>query len=120
MKRISTLPATRRRRLRRKAREDSVNRKKLVARSGTSPQLREVALKAAAAGAFAAGAIAVGALAIGALAIGRLAIRRIVAGSAEFKSVKIHDLIVARLRAGDVTVSDSLKLPMTKVVRQTS
>ncbi len=87
-----------------------------VARSPVSLRFRKVALKAAAAGAFAAGAVAVGAFAIGALAIGRLAIRRIVAGKVEFKSVKIQELTVARLRAGEVTVSDSLKLPVTRSV----
>ncbi len=59
------------------------------------------------------GAVAVGAFAIGALAIGRLAIRRIAVESAKFKSLEILDLTVRRLRAAEVTVSDSLKLPAT-------
>jgi hypothetical protein len=61
------------------------------------------------------GALAVGAFAIGALAIGRLAIRRIVADGAEFKSVKIEELTVNRLR-----VSDSLELPSGSVDPQIS
>jgi hypothetical protein len=61
------------------------------------------------------GAVAVGAFAIGALAIGRLAIRRIVIDSAKLKSLEIQDLTVKRLRAGEVTVSDSLKLPGSNV-----
>lgn len=116
MKRISTWPGAQRRHLRREAREDLMNRKNLATQTGTSLRFHNVALKAAAAGAFAAGAVAVGAFAIGALAIGRLAIRRIAAGKVEFKSVKIQDLTVAQLRAGEVTVSDSLKLPVTRSV----
>jgi hypothetical protein len=61
------------------------------------------------------GAVAVGAFAIGAFAIGRLAIRRVLIESAEFKSLKIQDLTVARLRAAEVTVSDSLQLPPSDV-----
>ena len=57
------------------------------------------------------GAVAVGAFAIGALAIPRLAIRRVVVDSAKFKSLEIEELTVTRLRAAEVTVSDSLKLP---------
>ncbi len=57
------------------------------------------------------GAVAVGAFAIGALAIGRLVIRRVLVGSAECKSLVIHDLSVTRFSAAEVTVSDSLKLP---------
>jgi hypothetical protein len=57
------------------------------------------------------GAVAVGAFAIGALAIRRLAIGRVVIDSAEFKSPKIQDLTVTRLRAAEVNVSDSLNLP---------
>jgi hypothetical protein len=74
---------------------------------------RDLALMAAAAG-----AVAVGAIAIGALAIGRLAIRNAVVGSAKFKSLKIEDLTVARLRAGEVTVSGSLNLPAANVHRE--
>jgi hypothetical protein len=115
MKRTSTLPGTRRRHFRRAVREDLMKRKKLGAQPGTSLRFREAALVAAAAG-----AVAVGAFAIGALAIGRLAIRRIVAGKVEFKSVKIRDLAVSRLRAGEVTVSGSLKLPATRFESKTS
>ncbi|SRR5712692_7413170 len=61
------------------------------------------------------GAVAVGAFVIGALAIRRLAIRRVVIDSAEFKSLQIRDLTVTRLRAAEVTVSDSLKLPGSNV-----
>ena len=57
------------------------------------------------------GAVAVGAFAIGALAIGRLAIRRVRIDGAEFKSLEIQELTVKRLRAAEVTVSDSLTLP---------
>jgi len=49
--------------------------------------------------------------AVGALSIRRLAIRRILIESAEFKSLEIQDLIVTRLRAAEVTVTDSLTLP---------
>jgi len=61
------------------------------------------------------GAVAVGAFAIGALAIRRLAISRVVVGRAKFKSLEIEELTVTRLRAGEVTVSDSLKLPESNV-----
>ena len=63
------------------------------------------------------GAVAVGAFAIGALAIGRLKIRRVIIDGAEFKSLEIHDLTVTRLRAAEVIVSDSLKLPGSNVDR---
>ena len=52
-----------------------------------------------------------GTFAIGALAIGRLAIRRLSVESAKFKSLEIQDLAVTRLRAAEVIVCDSLKLP---------
>jgi ribonuclease BN (tRNA processing enzyme) len=61
------------------------------------------------------GAVAVGAFAIGALAIGRLAIRRVVIETANLKSLEIQDLTVTRLQATEVSVSDSLKLPGSKV-----
>jgi hypothetical protein len=67
---------------------------------------RDLAVTAAAIG-----AVAVGAFAIGALSIGWLAIRRISVGKAKFESLEIRDLTVTRLRAGDLTVSGSLKLP---------
>jgi len=54
---------------------------------------------------------AVGAVAIGALAIGRLASRHIAIAKANFKSLEVQDLIVARLRVTEVTVRDSIKLP---------
>jgi len=57
------------------------------------------------------GAVAVGAFAIGALAIGRLAIRRVLLEGAEIGSLRIRDLSVTRLHAGEVIVSDSLELP---------
>ena len=57
------------------------------------------------------GAVAVGAFAIGALAIGRLAVRRVVVENAKFKSIEIDDLVVKRIRAAEVTVSDSLDAP---------
>lgn len=66
------------------------------------------------------GAVAVGAFAIGALAIGRLAIRRVEVESAKFKSLEIDDLIVKRIRAADVTVSDSLKTPGSAFDRRTA
>ena len=66
------------------------------------------------------GAVAVGAFAIGALAIGRLAIRRVLVDTAEFKSLKVHDLTVTRLHAAEVTVSDSLTLPGSNVNRAIS
>jgi hypothetical protein len=59
------------------------------------------------------GAVAIGAFAIGALSIRRLVIRRVVIECGEFKSLAIQDLTVTRLRAAEVTVSDSLKLPVT-------
>jgi len=55
------------------------------------------------------------ATAIGALTIRRLAIRRVLVGSAEFKSLEIQDLTVTRLRAAEVTVTDSLKPPRSNV-----
>jgi len=61
------------------------------------------------------GAVAAGAFAIGPLAIGKLAIRRLSIENAEFKSLEIQDLTVSRLRAAEVTVSESLKLPGTSV-----
>jgi len=57
--------------------------------------------------AMAVGAVAVGAFAIGALAIGRLVVRRITVDSAKFKSLEIEELVVTRLRAGEVVVADS-------------
>jgi hypothetical protein len=65
------------------------------------------------------GAVAVGAFAIGALAIGRLAIR-VVIDCAKLKSLEIQDLTVTRLRAAEVTVSDSLNLPGGDVDRKFS
>jgi hypothetical protein len=49
-----------------------------------------------------------------------LAIRRVVVGSVEFKSLKIQDLTVKRLRASEVIVSDSLELPESDVERKVS
>jgi hypothetical protein len=59
---------------------------------------------------------------IGAVLMGytRLAIRRIVAGGADFTSLAIEDLTVIRLRAADITVSDSLKLPLSDVTPKVS
>jgi hypothetical protein len=65
------------------------------------------------------GAAAVGGFAIGALAIGRFAIRRVLVESAQFKSLEIEDLTVTQLRAAEVTVSDSLKLPRNRGDRTT-
>jgi len=59
------------------------------------------------------GAVAVGAFAIGALAIGRLAIRKVSIDIAKLKRIEIEDLTVAHLRAGTVTVTDSLEVPET-------
>jgi len=56
------------------------------------------------------GAVAVGAFAIGASAIGRLAVHRVVVENAKFKSIEINDLIVKRIRAAEVTVSESLEV----------
>jgi hypothetical protein len=61
------------------------------------------------------GAVAVGAFAIGAFAIGRLAVGRLVVGNVKFKSVEIETLSVSRLRAADVTVTNSVKLPVRDV-----
>ena len=72
---------------------------------------RQLGFHAMAMIATAIGAVAVGAFAIGALTVRRLTIRRVLIESAEFKSLKIQDLTVARLRAAEVTVSDSLRLP---------
>jgi len=49
-----------------------------------------------------------------------LAIRRVSIGSAEFKSLAIQELTVTRLRAAEVTVSDSLKLSGSNVDRKIS
>jgi hypothetical protein len=64
--------------------------------------------------------VAMIATAIGALTIRRLAIRRVLIGSAEFKSLEIQDLTVTRLRAAEITVSDSLQLPGSNVNHQIS
>ena len=45
---------------------------------------------------------------------------RVLVESAEFKSLEIQDLTVTRLRAAEVTVSDSLKVPESNVDRKTS
>jgi hypothetical protein len=66
------------------------------------------------------GAVAVGAFAIGALAIGRLAIRRVQLDNAKIRSLEIDNLVVKRIRAADVTVSGSLKLPAGDIERQLS
>ena len=66
------------------------------------------------------GAVAVGAFAIGALAIGRLAVRRVVVENAKFKSIEIDDLIVKRIRAAEVTVSESLEVPGSPYERKTA
>jgi hypothetical protein len=58
--------------------------------------------------------------AIGAPSIRRLAIRRVLIESAEFKSLEIQDLSVTRLRAAEITVSDSVKLPRSNVDRKIS
>jgi len=57
------------------------------------------------------GALAVGAFAIGALAIGRLVIGKLAIGRAKMKSLEIDESKVARLRVGELVVSDSLTLP---------
>ena len=57
------------------------------------------------------GAVAVGAFAIGALSVGRLAVRRILVGDAKFKSLEIQDLMVTRLHAAEIFVSESVQLP---------
>jgi hypothetical protein len=40
-----------------------------------------------------------------------LAIGNVLVGSAEFKSLRIQELTVTRLRAAEVTVTDPLELP---------
>jgi hypothetical protein len=75
-------------------------------RSGSSITLPKIALIATAIG-----AVAVGAFAIGALAIGRLAIRLLAIENGRFKSLEIDDLIVKRLHAAEVNVTESLKFP---------
>jgi hypothetical protein len=57
------------------------------------------------------GTVATGAFAIGALAVWHLAIRRLAVGNARFKAVDIEDLVVDRLRVGQLIVSDSVDLP---------
>lgn len=79
-------------------------------RDSKSLGFRGVAIIAAAMG-----AVAVGALAIGALAIRRLAIGRIVVSSAEFGSLKVHDLTVTRLHAAAIDGSESMNLPESDV-----
>lgn len=85
------------------------------AKEGTQMKERNsskaIAFRGVAMTATAIGAVAVGAFAIGALAIGRLAIRRLLVERVKFKSLEIEELTVTRLRAGEVTVSESLKLP---------
>jgi hypothetical protein len=71
-----------------------------------SPRL---AMRSVAVIATAVGAVAVGAFAIGALAIWRLAIKSVVIDHAEFKSLSIGDLTVAKVRAGEVTVTGSIR-----------
>ncbi len=80
--------------------------------------LRGVAITATAIGAVAVGAFAIGALAVGALAIGRLAIRRLSVENANFKSFEIEELTVKRLRAAEVTVTESLEFPDGELARR--
>ena len=80
--------------------------------------VRKVVLGAAAAGAFAMGAIAFSALAIGALAVGRMALGRVAVGKTKFKSLELDDLTMKRLRASEISITDSLDLPSSAVVLQ--
>ena len=50
-------------------------------------------------------------IAAGALAIGRLAIRLVVLGSAAIDSLKLKELEVELLRAGNLVIADSLVTP---------
>lgn len=61
------------------------------------------------------GAVAVGAVAIGAMTIGRLAIRRIAIEAAQIRSLEIEELNVRRLRAADVEVSGTLRMPASEL-----
>jgi hypothetical protein len=54
-------------------------------------------------------------VAAGALTIRHLAIRRASTENAELESLELQDLTVTRLRAAEVTVSDSLKLRGTSL-----
>ena len=94
--------------------EDSANRHARLDQSD-SVSARSVAASVLAIEAHAVGALAFGALAIGALAIGRLTIRRLAIGNAGFRSRKLDDLQVKRLRAGKLEQPDaSLKEPEPK------
>lgn len=72
---------------------------------------RAIRIGASAFGAIATGAFALGALAVGSLVIGRLGIGRLVGYKASFKSLNIDELVVNRLRVGDLEVSNALRLP---------
>ena len=52
--------------------------------------------------------------------LSRLAIRRVLIESAEFKSLEIQPLTVTRLRAAEITASDSLKPPRSNADRDIS
>ncbi len=77
----------------------------------TMKDRKSLGLRGAAMFGTAIGAVAAGAFAIGALAVGRFAIRRLLIESAEFKKLHVEDLVVTRIRASEVIVSDSLELP---------
>lgn len=74
-----------------------------------------VALQAQATGSHAIGAQAIGALAVGALAIGtlaiwRLAISQLFVRRSKIITLEVDDLIIKRLRVGELTVIDNLVL----------
>jgi hypothetical protein len=62
-------------------------------------------------GAVALGSVAVGAFAVGALVVGRLLIRHLRVDRGSFKSLDIQELTVRRLRAAEMTVTQTLQLP---------
>ena len=73
-------------------------------------------LKTQATGSHALGAQAIGALAIGALAIGTVALWRLAIGQLFIRKSKmvmleIDELIIKRLRVGELTVTENLALP---------
>jgi hypothetical protein len=72
-----------------------------------------LAVGASAVGAFALGSLAIGAMGIGALAIGRFFVRAVAAEKARVKSLEIDELKIKRLIVGDLTVADSIQLPIT-------
>jgi hypothetical protein len=63
-------------------------------------------------------AVAAGAVAIGVLVIRKLWIRHLVVDRADLRSLQIEELHVVRLRAEDVTVTTSMRMPVSDQSRR--